>query len=223
MVAAPSKTDVQKLLADKNRGVLLDLGCGQSKMDGFIGIDIVPFKEVDIVWDLEKFPYPLPDSCASLIMCSHFAEHVSPSRVDPRLVGLVDLLKNKNLITKEEVTQYLGEYDIPSNIFIRFMDEMWRLLKPEGQLMIVSPYGGSLGYWQDPTHINGFNEVTFSYFDPLEPNSQGELYKTYRPKPWKIEYSTWHQSGNIEVCLQKRKEDVSYGGTKNHFTGEVKK
>lgn len=202
--------NIEKKLQDYNRGILIDIGCGQDKQKGFFGIDRFPFDGVDLVWDLEHFPYPLPDECASVVMASHIVEHINPTAGDPRMANLINLLLEKKLLTSKEVKETIGEHEFPSNIFMRFMDEIWRLLKSDGQFMMVFPYGGSLGYWQDPTHINGLNEVTFAYFDPLERNSQGMLYRTYHPKPWKIEYSTWAQSGNMEVCLRKRREDKSY-------------
>jgi SAM-dependent methyltransferase len=202
--------EIQTILDKHNRGINIDLGCGQDKQKGFVGIDREPYDGVDIVWDLQKFPYPLPDECATVVMASHILEHLNPSSGDPRVENLVQLLLDKKVITPAEVQQYIGEYKFSSTIFMRFMDEVWRLLKPDGQFMIVSPYSGSLGYWQDPTHINGFNELTFAYFDPLEPTIGSALYRQYHPKPWKVEYSTWAQNGNIEVCLQKRREDKSY-------------
>ena len=82
--------------------------------------------------------------------------------------------------------------------FIDIMDELWRLMKPHGQLLISTPYAGTPGFWQDPTHIHGYNEATWTYFDPSQP-----LYQVYRPKPWKVERNAWHASGNMEVILAK--------------------
>lgn len=98
-------------------------------------------------------------------------------------------------------------------IFIRFMDEVWRVLKPDGEFAIVCPYAGSPGYWQDPSHCNGVTEVTFSYFDPLDKRTNGQLYGIYKPKPWKIKEGTLSlkKNGNLEVVLVKRREDASYG------------
>ena len=69
--------------------------------------------------------------------------------------------------------------------FIDIMDELWRVMKPDGQLLISTPYAGTPGFWQDPTHIHGYNEATWTYFDPELP-----LYQVYRPKPWRIERNT---------------------------------
>jgi SAM-dependent methyltransferase len=131
---------------------------------------------VDIVWNVEEQPWPLPDECVLVAIASHLVEHINPA----------------------------------GGGFLRFMDEVWRVLKPGAQFAIAVPYAGSVGYWQDPTHCNGCNEITWAYFDPLEPNTGGALYKIYKPKPWKIESLTWSCVGNMEVVLQKRLEDRSY-------------
>lgn len=71
-------SSVAKLLKQK-QGVRLDLGCGYAKNDGgFIGIDKRSTPAVDIVHDLETFPWPLPDDCATDVVLSHFWEHIKP-------------------------------------------------------------------------------------------------------------------------------------------------
>jgi SAM-dependent methyltransferase len=93
--------------------------------------------------------------------------------------------------------------------FIKFMNELWRIMKPEGQLAIVMPYATSPGMYQDPTHCNFCNEITWCYFDPIALN--GALYQFYKPKPWKlVEEPKFHALGNMEVLLEKRREDRSY-------------
>jgi hypothetical protein len=91
--------------------------------------------------------------------------------------------------------------------FIRWMDEVWRICKPDAQVAIVTPHGLSVGYMADPTHCNPCNEVTWSYFDPLDPR---DAYKHYRPWPWAIQMLTWSPEANIEVLLVKRRDDKSY-------------
>ena len=36
----------------------LDVGCGEKKREGFIGMDILPLKLVDIVHDMNDVPWP---------------------------------------------------------------------------------------------------------------------------------------------------------------------
>jgi SAM-dependent methyltransferase len=148
-------------------GILLDIGCGSNKRKGFVGMDKRAVEGVDIVHDLEVFPYPLEDESCLTIVGSHIVEHIKPW------------------------------------LMIEFMDELWRLLKPDGQLALSMPYGVSFGFVQDPTHCNPCNEATWQYFDPDKP-----LYGIYRPKPWRITpgFPVWQVTGNMEVVLEKRED-----------------
>lgn len=56
--------------------VKLDLGCGASKKDGFIGVDSLKLAGVDIVHDLTVFPYPFEDDEADEIMMDNVLEHL---------------------------------------------------------------------------------------------------------------------------------------------------
>lgn len=202
-----SRPSLKAILEKNNQGVKIDLGGGASPQPGFVNIDFRDLPQVDVVHNLELFPWPFPDECASLIMASHLLEHISPTAPDARLPKLVELLIAKGLVTEKEITQAIGE-TTPGPLFMRFMDEVWRILKPGGQFMAAFPFAGSPGFWQDPTHINGITHHTLAYFDPLE--AGGHLYKIYKPKPWKIKMSSWSEVGNMEVVLEKRLVDTSY-------------
>ena len=69
-------SDVTSLLV--KAGIRLDLGCGEAKQPGFVGIDRRELPGVDIVHDLEEFPWPLPDDCCTIIIGSHIVEHIKP-------------------------------------------------------------------------------------------------------------------------------------------------
>tara|TARA_R110000868_G_scaffold267_1_gene2317 strand:+ start:464 stop:961 length:498 start_codon:yes stop_codon:yes gene_type:complete len=106
------------------------------------------------------------------------------------------------------LASHILEHINPANgIFLDVMNEIWRVLKYDGQFAFVVPYAGSPGYWQDPTHCNGITEATIWYFDPLH---ESQLYRFYKPKPWKIEQLHWNHQGNLECVLVKRREDKSY-------------
>lgn len=168
---------VEDVLKSKS-GIRLDIGGGNNPNPGFVNIDILPLPKVDIVHDLETFPWPLPDACVITATASHVLEHIDPHK----------------------------------GVFINFMNELWRVLKPEAQFAFVVPYGESPGFIQDPTHCNPLNETTMHYFDPdPEHKSMGmALYQFYRPKPWKIVTQYFNPVGNLEVLLEKRREDPSY-------------
>ncbi len=55
----------------------LDVGCGRNKDPEFTGLDINDWPGVDIVWDLEKFPWPIDDNAFDYIKIIHVVEHIN--------------------------------------------------------------------------------------------------------------------------------------------------
>jgi len=47
----------------------------------------------------------------------------------------------------------------------KFMDEVYRILKPGGTMKIVAPYYTSIRCWQDPTHKRAISEASFLYYN----------------------------------------------------------
>jgi len=107
--------------------IKLDIACGNNKHAGFAGIDIVAIPSVDIVHDLDVFPWPLEDDCVEEAIAHHYIEH---SR---------DLMK--------------------------FMNELYRVMKVGAKCTITSPYYNSIRAWQDPTHTRAISENSFKYFN----------------------------------------------------------
>jgi hypothetical protein len=203
-----TKKEIAKLLKENsNVGIRLDLGGGQAPQKGFVNIDIRCLPEVDIVHDLEKFPWPIPSESVQFCMASHIIEHFSKGRTDPKLIGLINLLLDEKKISKEKVKEYIGEID-PGLKMIRFFDEVWRIMKPDCQFVVSTPHAESRGFWQDPSHISGIVPAMFCYFDPLIPDSP--LYQIYAPLPWHLIRCIFDVNGNLEAVLEKRRIDSSY-------------
>ena len=160
-----------KSILNKRKLSYVDIGCGGNKQGPeWYGIDYRALPGVDLVQDLEKFPWKVPSESFHTAISNHVIEHINPSH----------------------------------GIFINFMNEAWRILKPGGEIIIGAPYATSVGMFRDPTHCNFINEETWSYFDPEDQLYHGSLYHIYSPLPWRIKINTWHSSGNIEVVLVKR-------------------
>jgi hypothetical protein len=70
---------ISKIIRE-NAGIFLDIGCGANRQDGWVGMDIRPLPGVDIVHDVESFPWPLPDGCVKTAMASHLVEHLNPHK-----------------------------------------------------------------------------------------------------------------------------------------------
>ncbi len=58
--------------------ICIDLGCGENKNAGFLGLDKRPLPGVDIVHDVEIFPWPIETKTVSVIAASHLVEHIKP-------------------------------------------------------------------------------------------------------------------------------------------------
>ena len=63
---------------------ILDLGCGKNKVSGATGLDRVALPGVDIVHDMNVYPYPLEDNSFDRIVLKHIVEHI------PNLVSLMN-------------------------------------------------------------------------------------------------------------------------------------
>ncbi len=55
----------------------LNLGCGYDIKKGYINIDYVKNKGIDVVYNLDKFPYPFKDESADEILLKDSLEHLS--------------------------------------------------------------------------------------------------------------------------------------------------
>jgi predicted SAM-dependent methyltransferase len=180
-------------------GIRLDIGCGANRQQGagWVGMDVQPLSGVDIVHDLTKFPWPIESESVLTALASHILEHIQPEAPDARLVGLLKLLLDKGVISRDELADYIGTPN-PGPLFIAVMNEVWRVLKPNGQFAIIVPHAYSAGFAQDPTHVNPINENTWLYFLPEHP-----FYNFYRPRPWRLEYISFDYTANIEITLRK--------------------
>lgn len=77
---------------------VLDIGCGNNKINGAIGLDIDKNTEADIIWDLNRYPYPIGDNEFDMVYAKHIIEHVN----DP-----AEFLKEICRITKPNGTCFV--------------------------------------------------------------------------------------------------------------------
>ncbi len=63
-------------MTDKQKLRVLDLGCGNKKRAGAIGIDFNSRTAADVIHNLNVFPYPFPDSSFDEIYIDNVLEHL---------------------------------------------------------------------------------------------------------------------------------------------------
>lgn len=131
----------------------LDLGCGDKPRnpyacDELFGIDQSDwFSGAEIracQLGVESFPYP-----------SDFFDSVSA----------YDLLEH---IPRQAVDYTNNKLRFP---FIELMQEVWRVLKPDGKFFALTPAYPAKQVFQDPTHVNIITEDTHSYFCGEKPHA----------------------------------------------------
>lgn len=115
----------------------LNFGCGEDYREGWVNLDVAKLPRVDVVHDMNRFPYPFQDGEFDHVLARHVLEHVPH-----HLPGL------------------------SKDGFLVVMEEMHRILKPGGTLEVISPHYRADTAWLDPTHTRVLHPDVFSYFDP---------------------------------------------------------
>jgi predicted SAM-dependent methyltransferase len=53
----------------------LNLGCGKEILEGYTNLDAIKLEGTDVVYDLNKFPYPFADNYFDEILAKSVLEH----------------------------------------------------------------------------------------------------------------------------------------------------
>ncbi len=78
--------------------VRVNLACGQTKQEGWIGVDIAKCPGVDVVHDLNKFPWPFKSDSVDEVLVSHYVEHIPLDT--PKGDGLILFMNELHRILK---------------------------------------------------------------------------------------------------------------------------
>jgi|SRR6185436_4840599 len=84
---------------------------------------------------------------------------------EPGVDIVVDL--NYHWPWKEDSIDEIIAFDIIEHLHdkIQTMNQMWRVLRPGGQVYIIVPTTNGVGAWQDPTHVSFWNKNSFLYYE----------------------------------------------------------
>lgn len=130
----------------------IDLGGAFNKPEGYLSVDLLDI--ADIQCDVTN-GIPLPDNSVGIVRAYDFLEHITREKY------YLDTTDDGVSLTK-------------TNAFIDLMNEIYRVLAPDGWLLSATPSSNTKAAAQDPTHVNPVNTNTFWYFTD-------DNYKQYVP------------------------------------------
>jgi len=110
---------------------ILDLGCGNKKIQGAIGIDINPLSDADVIHNLNDLPYPFEDSLFDEIIADNVVEHLD------------DVIK-----VMEEISR-IGKPGATIKVFVPYFRSHWAHIDPTHRHYFTVD---SFAYF-DPDHI----------------------------------------------------------------------
>ncbi len=142
---------------------IYNLGCGNQRYPGVVGMDSLSSKAADVVWDLNVFPWPIESKSVDIVLGFQVFEH----------------LDNLMLV----------------------MEEIHRILKPGGKVIVEVPYFRHVGAFQDPTHKHFFTATTMLYF--CKTKKRGPVYTDFNFVQ-KHFYYGWPSSSSWFVRLFKK-------------------
>ena len=113
----------------------IQLGAGTEILPGYINTDIVDLPGIDRILNVMDFPWPFDDECAEEILALDLIEHLPT---------------------------HTNEYE---SSIIKFIEEAYRILKPNGLLHMRTPGWKADFLYIDPTHVRGYDIRSFDFFD----------------------------------------------------------
>jgi SAM-dependent methyltransferase len=181
-----AKFDVPaELVAATDKAVIrkLSVGAGaKDKEEGFVTIDIAG--EPDVRHDITVTPWPFEDDYFRGVKAHHILEHL------PSHTLHIDWDARKHWYT---------------NSTIDVMNEMWRILEPEGRCWIELPVYPTEDSVSDPQHVKLFTSKTFDYF--VKDGEYEEQRQLYGIKPWALQRREKLNYGRILYVLLRKVSD----------------
>lgn len=164
---------------------ILNLGAGKRAIKGADNHDIIKHSDyINLVWDLNEVDW---FKTKGVFEGDYFVKSHKSALTD-RPYNYYDVIEFISVIEHLKITP------------IESLDQCWKLIKPNGYLVVKYPYYKSETSFIDPTHRWHLTERSLDYVDP---NTQlGKDYDYYTPYKWKIENSGIIKERNVKVILR---------------------
>lgn len=135
----------------------LNVGCGRDirpASDGWVNLDIAALPGVDAVHNILDVPWPFEDGAFDDVLAMNILEHIP---------------------------HHLPSYGGKDGLLV-MLEELHRIMAPNGYLHVSVPHYQSRNAWRDPTHTRAMTPDWWTYYDPREEDFQnmGAHYTTAR-------------------------------------------
>lgn len=154
-----------------------DLGGGKNSPEGFLSVDII--ETADLVCDIRN-GLPFDDNSVGVIRAQDFLEHIPHCRDSTCLHPAC-------------------------HCTVGLMNEIHRVLAPDGQLLSMTPSTGGRGAFQDPTHCSFWNPNSFWYYmreeqarfvPGIKARFRGDVWEDF-PTPWHKQHHILYVYANL--------------------------
>lgn len=149
---------MKKIKAAPGQLLRLDLGCGDNKREGFLGVDVVKTPTSDIVQDLRRFPWPMETGSVEELHCSHFLEHIPGPERMPFMDECWRILRPKGKMTvivphwnsMRSVQDPTHAWPPLAETSFLYFDRNWRQMNKLTHYPVKCNFSFTYGYVVDP-------------------------------------------------------------------------
>lgn len=183
----------------------LNIGCAGNSMPGWDNLDKDPRTKPNIVWTLGGYNDP-----------NDGYHHIWPA-MDNGQGGIPMHLPCPPNTYDTVMASHVLEHIPQSNLFDVF-NQLHQIIKPEGFLIAITPYGMSDDAWENPHHRQMFTENTYAYFTKRLYAAQGAGYKAYEGEL----YSDWTIADIRHIPYPEFENDPELRWKKKHLRNIVR-
>lgn len=135
-IAAFDKMQEKTEQPEADTPLRLDIGCGKNKKEGFVGLDQYAMEGVDLTCDLSKHRW--------YFKVDQF-QHPALILADNKMLMLAD-----NSVDEVHCSHFIEHLTATERV--RFMNELYRVMKPGAKATLIAPHWCSNRAYGDMTH-----------------------------------------------------------------------
>ena len=118
----------------------LNLGCGKKIKKGYVNLDVVKLKGVDVVHDLNEYPWPFNKDEFGYVYCDNILEHLD---------SIVKPLEELHRITKK---------DGVIKVIVPLFPSVWSMIDPTHKVFYTFM---TFDYFQENRGLNYYSKARF--------------------------------------------------------------